>query len=135
MEALVIGGTRNLGPGIISALLAEGFSVTVLHRGQTRTELPHGVREVFADRADAGALRAASGGHSFDVIVDTTLYTGREAEDVINIFSGRVGRYVFLSTGAVFLVRTGLKRPYRESDYDGPTDAAPEGSKHDYESW
>ncbi len=136
MQALVIGGTRNLGPGIVAALLERGYSVAVLHRGITKAELPRGVEELFADRTDSAALRAAVGNSSFDVIVDTTLYHAREAEQAIDIFKGRAGRYVFLSTGAVYLVRTDLARPFREQDYEGPIFVAPPATdEHAYRSY
>jgi nucleoside-diphosphate-sugar epimerase len=38
-----------------------------------------------------------------------------------------------LSTGQVYLVRTGVTRPFREEDYEGPVMAAPEGA--DYGDW
>jgi len=33
MRALVIGGTRNLGPSIVQALLEGGYDLTVFNRG------------------------------------------------------------------------------------------------------
>lgn len=120
MNALVIGGTRNLGPGIVAALREQGYRVSVLHRGQTHAALPADVEELFADRTQAAALRQATGERRFDVVVDTTLYHGREAREAVEIFSGRVGRYIFLSTGQVYLVRVGAERPFREDAYAGP---------------
>ena len=35
--ALIIGGTRNLGPDIAAALIKAGFAVTVFHRGVTQS--------------------------------------------------------------------------------------------------
>ncbi len=120
MNALVIGGTRNLGPGIVAALREHGYRVSVLHRGQTPAALPADVEELFADRTQAAELRQATRERSFDVVVDTTLYNGREAREAVEIFSGRIGRYIFLSTGQVYLVRVGAQRPFREDAYDGP---------------
>ena len=52
---LVIGGTRNLGPGVVSSLLDRGFQVTVFHRGQTSAPLPPSVEHLYGDSDTAGA--------------------------------------------------------------------------------
>ena len=133
MDALVIGGTRNLGPGIVQELRERGFRVTVFHRGVTPAALPEDVETVHGDRAVEADLRRGLGSRSFDCVVDTTLYTGPEAAVAARVLAGRVGRYVMLSTGQVYLVRTGVTRPFREEDYEGPVMAAPEGA--DYGDW
>jgi nucleoside-diphosphate-sugar epimerase len=136
MRALVIGGTRNLGPAIIQALLKSGYRVTVFNRGQTPDDLPIQVRRIRGDRSDPAQLRAAVAAQDFDVVIDTTLYTGAEAEAAVEVFSGRVGRYLFISTGQVYLLRPGLERPFKEQDYEGPL--MPEPSREnedDHSNW
>lgn len=134
VKALVIGGTRNLGPPLVSSLLERGFQVTVFHRGQTQTPLPSSVEQVYGDRTVAEQLLAALAGKSFDVIVDTTLYTGDDARATARIFQSRVGRYIMLSTGQVYLVRLGLSRPFLEKDYEGPTIPVPDNA-FELEEW
>src|SRR5262249_10865656 len=56
-----------------------------------------------------------------------------DAAAVSRILAGHVGRYVFWSTGQVFLVRTGLTPPFREKDYDGPIMAEPAAGTSDHE--
>jgi len=47
-----------------------------------------------------------------------------------------VGRYVFLSTGQVYLVRVGTERPFREEDYPGPVIPAPPRERaFDHDNW
>ena len=125
MRSLIIGGTRNLGPAMAQALLRQGYEVTVFNRGVTPDDLPQGVERLRGDRTDPRQLERAVAGRSFDLVVDTTLYAGPEAEAAVEIFTDRVGRYVFLSTGQVYLVRIGPERPYREEDYPGPVMAEP----------
>ncbi len=133
---LVIGGTRNLGPDLVAGLRACGDRVTVLNRGVTADGLPGDVERLRADRTDPAALAAVLGRRSFDRVVDTTLYTGADAGAVIALFAGRTGRYVFWSTGQVYLVRAGLQPPYREADYDGPLMPEPPAARpHDREQW
>src|SRR5882724_13114916 len=136
MRALVIGGTRNLGPSIVQALLKLEYKVSVFNRGQTPDDLPETVERLRGDRTDPAQLKTALGGREFDVVIDTTLYTGAEAEAVVKLFSNRVGRYIFLSTGQVYLVRTGVERPFKEEDYPGPVMAEPPKSEvSEYENW
>jgi nucleoside-diphosphate-sugar epimerase len=129
MRSLIIGGTRNLGPAIVQSLLSEGHEVTVFNRGQTPDDLPPEVERLHGDRSDPRQMQAALRGRNFDVVIDTTLYTGAEAERAVELFQGRVGQYIFISTGQVYLVRLGVHRPFKEADYAGPV--MPEPAKAD----
>ena len=135
-SALIIGGTRNLGPSIVQALLERGFGVAVFNRGKTPDDLPAGVRRLRGDRSDAAQLRAAVADQDFDVVVDTSLYTGAEAQAAVELFSGRVGRFIFVSTGQVYLLRPGLQRPFKEEDYAGPVmQEPPRENEIDHSNW
>lgn len=135
-SSLVIGGTRNLGPDLVAALLARGDRVTVLNRGLTEGPLPAPVERLRADRSDGRTLAAVLGGRSFDLVVDTTLYNGADATALARLLGGRCGRYVFWSTGQVYLVRTEPRPPFVEADYDGPVMAEPPASQAvDHENW
>jgi nucleoside-diphosphate-sugar epimerase len=136
MRSLIIGGTRNLGPSIVHALLQRGYEVAAFNRGQTRDDLPEEVERLRGDRTNAEELKRALSGKEFDLVIDTTLYTGAEAEAAVELFAGRAGRYIFLSTGQVYLVRVGTERPYKEDDYAGTVMAEPPKSNvSDYENW
>ena len=136
MRSLVIGGTRNLGPSLVQALIARGDAVSVLNRGLTPGALPAGAERLLADRSDTEQLRNALHRLEFDLVVDTTLYTGADAALVARLLAGRIGRYVWWSTGQVYLVRLGAQRPFRETDYDGPEMTEP-GAPHtlDHRNW
>jgi nucleoside-diphosphate-sugar epimerase len=58
-------------------------------------------------------------------VIDLAAYTGDDARGVIKALGGRVGHYVLVSTGQVYLVREGCPRPARESDYEGAVMARP----------
>jgi nucleoside-diphosphate-sugar epimerase len=141
MRSLIIGGTRNLGPSIVHALLQRGYEVAVFNRGQTRDDLPEEVERLRGDRTDPEQMKRVlgdrtQGGREFDLVVDTTLYNGAEAEAAVELFAGRVGRYIFLSTGQVYLVRVGVERPFREEDYPGQVMAEPPKSEvSEHENW
>ncbi len=101
---------------------------------KTRAPLPPSVQEIYGDRSDPDQLRRAVGSGGYEVVVDTTLYTGEDALAAARIFESRARRYIVLSSGQVYLVRSGLSRPYQEKDYAGPTIPAPENSL-DYDEW
>jgi 2'-hydroxyisoflavone reductase len=133
---LVIGGTRNLGPDLVAALLRRGDRVAVLNRGVTPDGLPPQVERLRADRSDAAAFARALAGRDFDLVVDATLYTGAEAASAALTLEGRVGRYVFWSTGQVYLVRSGLAPPFVEDGYDGPVMPEPPADHGvDHDNW
>jgi nucleoside-diphosphate-sugar epimerase len=146
VRVLILGGTRNLGPGLVAALLERGHRVSVCNRGVTPDDLPAGVERLRADRRDRRELERALAGRRFDGVVDTTLYDGAEAAAVADLLAGRTGHYVALSSGQVYLVRLslaadgrplpgGLPRPFVEEDFDGPVMPAPPPGSRDHEEW
>ncbi len=128
----MIGGTRNLGPDLVQALLRAGDDVTVLNRGITAAQLPGSVRRLIADRSDPSAFRGALRGKSFDAVIDTTLYNHADARTAVVLDTGR---YVFWSSGQVYLVRSRLTPPFRENDYDGPVMPKPSRASGDQPDW
>lgn len=134
-SVLILGGTGDIGHFSALALLEAGHRVTVLNRGVTADELPPEVERLRADRADSVSLHAALDDREFDVVLDTTTYTGDDAQRAVELFAGRAGRYVFVSSGQVYLVREGATRPFREEDYPGPVIAPPPRESPDRESW
>jgi nucleoside-diphosphate-sugar epimerase len=134
-DVLILGGTRNLGHVTALALLEAGHDVTVMNRGITPDDLPDDVSRLRGDRADSSQMRRAIGGRKFDLVLDTTTYTGAHARSAIDLFRGHVGRYVFVSTGQVYLVREGIARPFREESYDGPVMPEPPRETEGYDSW
>jgi nucleoside-diphosphate-sugar epimerase len=93
------------------------------------------VHRLRADRGDSVAMRRAILDRDFDLVLDTTTYTGADARSAIELFGGRVRRYVFISTGQVYLVREGISRPFHEESYDGAVMAEPPRNSADYDAW
>ncbi len=102
MRTLVFGGTRFIGLHLVHELLRQGHQVTVLNRGKTTAELPPEVERLLADRADAGAVKRALENREFDVAFDISAYTTQALVPAVEALEGRVGRYVFCSTVAVY---------------------------------
>ncbi|MBN8635310.1 MAG: NAD-dependent epimerase/dehydratase family protein, partial [Anaerolineae bacterium] len=135
MNILVIGGTRNLGHLLVHQLIALGHRVSVFNRGLTRDELPDQVERLRGDRTKKHQLARALEGKSFDVVIDNALYKQEEAEEIAALLKGRVGHYLFLSSGQVYLVREAATRPFTEDQYEGRLMPAPKPNTYGYEEW
>jgi nucleoside-diphosphate-sugar epimerase len=135
MEILIIGGTRNLGHLLTLEFLRHGHQVTLFNRGRTPDELPAEVRRLRGDRSDPVALSEALAGRSFDVVLDMTLYNAVDAKVIVELLDGRVGRYLFLSTGQVYLVREESPRPFVEHAFEKPLLPAPRSGTRDHDEW
>lgn len=124
MHVLVVGGNRFMGRELALRLLAAGHRVTVLNRGGHADPFHGLVETLLADRA-TDAFDRVLGDRSFDAAVDFACFEAAHAERAVGVLGGRVGHYVMISTGQVYLVRGGAPRPAAEVDYDGPLLPAP----------
>lgn len=125
MHVLIIGGTRFVGHLLTWRLLAGGHRVTLFNRGTHADPFEGRVERLRGDRTTPDLERQLSG-RSFDAVVDTAAYTGEDARRAVEVLGDRVGHYVFLSTGQVYLVREDPVLPAREEDYEGLVQPRPE---------
>ncbi|AKF10060.1 NAD-dependent epimerase/dehydratase family protein [Sandaracinus amylolyticus] len=125
MDVLVIGGSRFMGRQLAARLVAHGVRTTLLNRGTHDDGLGASVTRLVADRTDERFDRALAG-RRFDAVIDFAGYTGDDLTRAVRVLEGRVGHYLFVSTGQVYLVREGCPSPSREEDADGPLIAQPE---------
>ena len=121
---LVVGGTRFLGHELAWRLLAAGHVVTRFNRGTLPDAFGDRVERLRGDRTTADLERLLAG-RSFGWAVDFAAFDGVDGRRAAEVLGGRVGHYVVISTGQVYLVREGCPRPARESDYDGPVMSEP----------
>jgi len=102
MRILVIGGTRFIGPAVVGRLSALGHQVTVLHRGQTETELPPNVHHLHTDRSLLAHLAGEFQRLLPEVVIDMAAYTEQEALATVHAFRGVARRLVVLSSQDVY---------------------------------
>ncbi|HEY2237314.1 MAG TPA: NAD-dependent epimerase/dehydratase family protein [Streptosporangiaceae bacterium] len=103
LSALFIGGNGIISSACSRLAVAQGFDVTLLNRGRSTTRPPiDGAKTLVADAADPGAMRAAIGDRDFDVVVNFQVFDAQRAAADIELFSGRTGQYVFISTAATY---------------------------------
>ena len=102
MQILVIGGTNFMGPLVVRSLNEQGHEVTVFHRGQTRTDLPQGVKEILGDRRSLNDKAVELQRLDSEVVLDMVPFTEQDAMEVMRIFTGITHRIVAISSQDVY---------------------------------
>jgi nucleoside-diphosphate-sugar epimerase len=133
MDVLVVGGTRFVGAQLVWRLVAGGHQVTIFNRGRIPDRFGRRVERVHGDRTTGDFARLLDG-RRFDAVVDFAAYTGADARQAASVLGGRVGHYVFISSGQTYLVRVDCPRPFREADYAGPLMPRPDDA-FDRDEW
>ena len=101
MKVLFIGGTGCISAAVSRMAIAEGFELYLLNRGLRTAGLP-GSHSLTADVHSPSDVRAALRGLEFDAVVDWIAYTPDDIERDLELFGGRVGQYVFISSASVY---------------------------------
>jgi nucleoside-diphosphate-sugar epimerase len=109
MRVLIVGGSGLISVGIVRGLLARGAEVTMFNRGRRPHDLPADVRVIHGDRDQVDAFVAATGGTTWDAVVDMICFTPAQAEASVRAFAGRCAHFVFCSTVCTY----GVKVPAR----------------------
>ena len=122
MRILILGGTSFIGRALVSDALGRGHDVTLFNRGRTGADLFPEVPRLLGDR-DTGEY-ASLGDGEWDAAVDLSGYYPAHVEAAMDALGERVGRYVFVSSHAVYDPLAGpggteeapRKKPLREAD-------------------
>jgi nucleoside-diphosphate-sugar epimerase len=130
LRVLFIGGTGVISSACVREAVSGGHDIElfVLNRGQSTTHpLPPGVRELRADVRNAAAVRDAVAGLDFDSVVDFVAFTTDHVRADLDLFRGRTGQYVFISTASAYQTpparlpiteSTPLRNPYWQYSRD-----------------
>ncbi len=101
MKALFIGGTGNISLAISRKLLAMGWELSVLNRGNKGELLP-GAEQITCDIADEQAVAAKLKGRRFDVVAQFIAFTPDQVARDIRLFEGRCDQYIFISSASAY---------------------------------
>lgn len=101
MKVLYIGGTGEISYECVLASAAAGQDVTVFNRSVNDEPLPPGVRQVTGDFNDP-ATYAKLGRETWDVVCQFLAYEVKHVERDREIFAGKVGQYVFISSTSAY---------------------------------
>lgn len=105
LDILVLGGTGFLGPHQVEPGLARGHRITLFNRGRSAPGLYGDRVEVLIGNRDARidqGLNALKGNRRWDVVIDNSGFIPRHVRDSVELLSGRIDRYLYISTVAVY---------------------------------
>ncbi|GAA2018889.1 SDR family oxidoreductase [Pseudokineococcus marinus] len=103
LKVLFVGGSGIISSACSALAVERGIDLTVLNRGTTTTRpLPEGARVLQADVRDPASVRGALGDEEFDVVVDWVAFTPDHVRTDVDLFTGRTGQYVFISSASAY---------------------------------
>jgi nucleoside-diphosphate-sugar epimerase len=101
-SALILGGTQFVGKRLVQLLVNEGVEVTIATRGLTPDSFGNQVTRLIMNREDAESMDQAFMDKEWDVVFDQTCYSSQEASDSMKALNGKVKKYLFTSSQAVY---------------------------------
>lgn len=104
VKILILGGTQFVGRHLCEYLLTTGHQVTLFNRGKTNPALFPQFKHLHGDRLTSDIQQINQ--QDWDVVVDFSAYYPRPLREQVQALSGRVGRYVFVSTVSVYDLAT-----------------------------
>jgi len=102
MKVLFIGGTGTISSACTRLALEQGVELYLFNRGQTSTDLPAGAHLLQGDINNHDEAEALLKGHTFDAVVDWIAFDVAQIERDIELFSGRTGQYIFISSASAY---------------------------------
>jgi len=123
LDILILGGTGFIGPHQVQYALDRGHRVTVFNRGRKSGLFGDAVEELVGNRDSKidNGLEPLQGDRTWDAVIDNSGYIPRHVRDSAELLKGRFGRFLYISTVAVYDFSKGPKFPE-----DGPLAPAPE---------
>ncbi len=128
LKVLFIGGSGIISSACSALAIERGVELHVLNRGQSSLRpLPEGVVVHRGDVRDASSVREALHGHEFDAVVDWVAFTPEHVATDVELFRGRTGQYVFISSASAYQTppsrlpvteSTPLRNPYWQYSRD-----------------
>ena len=99
MRILIVGGTRFVGLAIAREAIARGHEVELFHRSAEIPPGTEGAKHLLGDRnRDFTSLQEGT----WDAVIDVCGYRPHEIHALYDVFAGRIGKYVFVSTISVY---------------------------------
>jgi 2'-hydroxyisoflavone reductase len=105
LNLLILGGTGFIGPHQVEYALARGHRVTLFNRGRGGATFSGKSVEVLIGDRDpktGPGLTALQGTRRWDAVIDNSAYVPRYVRESGQLLKGRVGRYLYVSTSAVY---------------------------------
>jgi nucleoside-diphosphate-sugar epimerase len=128
LRVLFIGGSGVISSACSRVAVDSGIELSVLNRGRNAERpLPPGVNMLRADIREPGSVRDEIRDLEFDAVVDWVAFTPEHVRADIELFRGRTGQYVFISSASAYQTpparmpvteSTPLRNPYWQYSRD-----------------
>jgi len=125
---LFIGGSGVISSACSRVAVDSGIELFVLNRGRSTVRpLPPGASMLRADIREPGSVRDEISDREFDAVVDWVAFTPDHVRTDIDLFRGRTGQYVFISSASAYQTpparmpvteSTPLRNPYWQYSRD-----------------
>ena len=103
LRVLFIGGSGVISSEASRLAVRRGIELSVLNRGATHLRpLPPEAGVLHGDIRDTASVREALGDREFDAVVDWVAFTPEHVQADIDLFRGRTGQYVFISSASAY---------------------------------
>jgi nucleoside-diphosphate-sugar epimerase len=103
MRVLFIGGTGTISSACSRLAVERGIELYLFNRGQTTYRaIPEGAHVLHGDIRERESAERVLGDATFDVVVDWVAFTPEHVEADIELFRGRTGQYVFISSASAY---------------------------------
>ena len=102
-EALFIGGTGTISMAITRSLAKnEGWHLTLLNRGNRKSDIPDGVDVINVDINDEEAAAKVLEGKNFDTVCDFIGFVPSQLERDYRLFKGKVKQFMYISSASAY---------------------------------
>ena len=103
LKVLFIGGSGVISSACSTVAVERSVDLYLLNRGSTSARpVPDGATVLRGDIRDSASARAALGDLSFDAVVDWVAFTPQHVQADVDLFRGRTGQYVFISSASAY---------------------------------
>jgi nucleoside-diphosphate-sugar epimerase len=102
MRVLFIGGTGTISSACSQLAVERGINLYLFNRGETSRPFPKEAHILRGDIRDRVSVQSALGDATFDAVVNWINFTPDQVEADIELFRGRTGQYVFISSASVY---------------------------------
>jgi nucleoside-diphosphate-sugar epimerase len=102
MKVLFIGGTGNISSACSRLAVQRGIELYHLNRGVVSADIPKEVVTINADIKNKDQVIEKIGALRFDVVVNFIAFTPEDVKKDIELFNGKTGQYIFISSASVY---------------------------------
>jgi nucleoside-diphosphate-sugar epimerase len=103
LSVLFLGGSGVISSACSWRAVEQGLDLSVLNRGKsTSRPLPSEAHRLVADLDDPQSVKEAIGDRQYDAVVDWLAFTPEQVRTRTDLFRGRTGQYVFISSASAY---------------------------------